>query len=98
MDQPVTIGALPVDVTQARHHGRSSARLVMRRIADLYPGEAKTDARDAPIIGGAALTMPHTRRAIVLADQQAAELAMLCGFDDDLAQQATAASNRIRCL
>lgn len=23
---------------------------------------------------------------------------MLCGFDDDLAKQATATSNRIRCL
>jgi hypothetical protein len=34
--------------------------LTMRRIADLYPGEAKTDARDAHIIADAARTMPHT--------------------------------------
>jgi hypothetical protein len=34
----------------------------MRRIADLYPGEAKTDARDAFIIADAARTMPHTLR------------------------------------
>ena len=70
----------------------------MRRIADLYPVEAKTDARDAAIIAEAARTMPHTLRTIALADEQAAELSMLCGFDDDLAQQATAASNRIRGL
>src|SRR6185312_833185 len=35
---------------------------------------------------------------IAVADEQAAELSMLCGFDDDLAKQATAASNRIRGL
>ena len=72
--------------------------LAMRRIADLHPGEAKTDARDAAIIAEAARTLPHTLRSIVLADEQAAELSMLCGFDDDLAKQATATSNRIRGL
>lgn len=72
--------------------------LAMRRIADLHPGEAKTDARDAAIIAEAARTMPHTLRSIVLADEQAAELSMLCGFDDDLVKQITATSNRIRGL
>jgi hypothetical protein len=42
--------------------------------------------------------MPHTLRSIAVADEQAAELSMPCGFDDDLAKQATAASNRIRGL
>lgn len=42
--------------------------------------------------------MPHTLRSIVVADEQAAELSMLCGFDDDVAKQATATSNRIRGL
>lgn len=42
--------------------------------------------------------MPHTLRSIVVANEQAAELFMLCGFDDDLAKQATAESNRIRGL
>src|SRR6185312_2743018 len=37
-------------------------------------------------------------RSIQIADEQVAELAMLCGFDDDLAKQATATSNRIRGL
>jgi hypothetical protein len=40
--------------------------------------------------------MPGTLRAIAVADEQAAELIVLCGLDDDLAQQATAASNPIR--
>ncbi len=70
----------------------------MRRIADLHSGEAKTDARDAAIIAEAARTLPHALRSLKLADEQIAELSMLCGFDDDLAAQTTQASNRIRGL
>lgn len=99
VDQPATIGALPVAV--AEDMGVMVGYLpglAMRRIADLHPGEAKTDARDAAIIAETARTMPHTLRTIVLADEQAAQLSMLCGFDDDLAKQVTATSNRIRGL
>jgi transposase len=99
VDQPATIGALPVAV--ARDTGAAVGYLpglAMRRIADLHPGEAKTDARDAFIIAEAARIMPHTLRSLRLADEQAAELSMLCGFDDDLAKQATATSNRLRGL
>ncbi|GAA1855358.1 IS110 family transposase [Microbacterium koreense] len=99
VDQPATIGALPVAVAQA-----SGAivgylpGLAMRRIADLHPGEAKTDARDAAIIAETARTMPHTLRSIQVTDEQVAELTMLCGFDDDLAAQITQVGNRIRGL
>lgn len=88
VDQPATIGALPVAV--ARDEG------VL--VADLHAGEAKTDALDAAIIGEAARSMPHTPRSLRLADEQLAELTMLCGFDDDLAAQITQTSNRIRGL
>lgn len=99
VDQPATIGALPVAVAQdAGVLVGYLPGLAMRRIADLHPGEAKTDARDAFIIGDAARTMPHTLRSVQLADAQLAELSMLCGFDDDLAKQVTATSNRIRGL
>ncbi|REG48563.1 transposase IS116/IS110/IS902 family protein [Paraburkholderia sp. BL6669N2] len=99
VDQPSTIGALPVAV--ARAEGVLVAYLpglAMRRIADLHAGEAKTDARDAAIIAEAARSMPHTLRSLRLADEQLAELTMLCGFDDDLAAQITQTSNRIRGL
>lgn len=99
VDQPATIGALPVAVAQAS--GVTVGYLpglAMRRIADLHPGEAKTDARDAHIIAEAARSMPHTLRSIEVADEQVAELSMLCGFDDDLAKQVTATSNRLRGL
>jgi len=99
VDQPATIGALPVAV--ARDMGAAVGYLpglAMRRIADLHPGQAKTDARDAAIIAVAARTMPHTLRSIALGDEAIAELGVLCGFDDDLAAQITATSNRIRGL
>lgn len=79
VDQPATIGALPVAV--ARSEGVLVGYLPglsMRCIADLHAGEAKTDARDAAIIA-----------------EVGCELSMICGFDDDLAAQATQASNRI---
>ena len=99
VDQPATIGALPVAVAQAM--GALVGYLpglATRRIADLHPGEAKTDARDAAIIAETARTMPHTLRSIQATDEQVAELSMLCGFDDDLAGQITQTSNRIRGL
>ena len=99
VDQPATIGALPIAVAQAEDVlvGYLPG-LSMRRIADLHAGEAKTDARDAAIIAQAARTLPHALRSIQLADESVAELSMLCGFDDDILGQMTATSNRIRGL
>ena len=99
VNQPATIGALPLAV--ARDEGVLVAYLpglAMRRIADLHPGEAKTDARDAAIIAEAARSMPHVLRAALRRRGALAELAMLCGFDDDLAAQINQISNRIRGL
>lgn len=99
VDQPATIGALPIAVAQAEGVlvGYLPG-LAMRRIADLHPGEAKTDARDAAIIAQAARTLPHALRSIQVADESVAELSMLCGFDDDVLGQITATSNRVRGL
>ncbi|MFJ9669159.1 IS110 family transposase [Streptomyces sp. NPDC101219] len=99
VDQPASIGALPLTV--ARDAGCQVAYLpglAMRRIADLYPGEAKTDAKDAAVIADAARTMPHTLRTLDLTDEVTAELTMLVGFDQDLAGEANRTSNRIRGL
>lgn len=99
VDQPASIGALPIAVA----HDMDCAvaylpGLTMRRIADLYPGEAKTDARDAFVIADAARSMPHTLRTIALEDEAVAELEMIVGFDDDLTGEATRISNRLRGL
>lgn len=100
VDQPATIGALPVAVAQTCEGVEVAylPGLAMRRIADLHPGAAKTDAKDAAIIAEAARTMPHTLRSIRADEEQIAELAMLAGFDDDLVAQLTATSNRLRGL
>ena len=99
VDQPATIGALAVAVAQDM--GITVGYLPglsMRRIADLTPGSAKTDAKDAAVIAQAARTMPHTLRAINASDEEAAALSMLTGFDLDLARQVNQAANRIRGL
>ncbi|MEV0682219.1 IS110 family transposase [Actinosynnema sp. NPDC050436] len=99
VDQPATIGALPVAVARAAGHRVAYLPgLAMRRIADLYPGRAKTDARDAFVIADAARSLPHTLRPVDLGDDALAELDVLVGFDDDLAGEATRIGNRIRGL
>ena len=99
VDQPATIGALAVAVAQDM--GITVGYLPglsMRRIADLTPGSAKTDAKDAAVIAQAARTMPHTLRAVSTSDEDAAALSMLTGFDLDLARQVNQTANRIRGL
>jgi hypothetical protein len=103
VDQPATIGALPVTVARACGHDVAYLPgLAMRRIADLYPGNAKTDARDAYaiayVIADAARTLRHTLRRVDVGDNTLAELEVLVGYDDDLAAEATRLSNRIRGL
>lgn len=99
VDQPNTIGALPIAV--ARAMGIDVAYLpglAMRRIADLHPGSAKTDARDAYVIADAARTLPHTLRRVDVGEEALAELKVLIGFDDDLAGESTRLTNRVRGL
>ena len=99
VDQPASIGALPVAVAQDM--GLDTGYLpglAMRRIADLHPGTAKTDARDAYVIADAARTLPHTLRSVDIAGPAMADLSVLMGYDDDLRDQITAATNRIRNL
>jgi len=100
VDQPATIGALPVAVARACGHdvGGYLPGLAMRRTADLYPGKAKTDARDAFVIADAARTLPHTLRRVDVGDDTLAELEVLVSYDDDLVGEATRISNRIRGL
>jgi transposase len=96
VDQPASIGALTI--AAARSLGIDVGYLpglAMRRIADLYPGEGKTDARDAYVIADAARTMPHTLRRVGTDDETLADLTVLAGYDDDLAAQATRLANRL---
>ena len=98
IDQPGSIAQLALAV--ARQQGVPVAYipgLVMRRAADLYPGEAKTDRRDAYVIADTA----RTRRKQVHwldtdSDELLERLRVLNGFDIDLAADQTRLTNRLR--
>ncbi len=99
VDQPNTIGALSVAV--ARDAGCKVAYLpglAMRKAAQLMPGDAKTDARDAFVIAMTALRMPGTLRAVDRDSEVLASLKVLAGYDDDLARESTRSINRLRSL
>ena len=70
----------------------------MRKAADLYPEQTKTDARDAFIIAGTARTMPHTLRSVDRESDVLANLKLLADTDEDLAHDITLAINRLRSL
>lgn len=96
VDQVSSIGALAVAV--ARSMGIVVAYLpglTMRRLADLHPGEAKTDARDAYVIADAARALPHTLRRVAADDETIADLTILAGYDEDLAGEVTRLANRL---
>ncbi|MDJ0362991.1 IS110 family transposase [Rhodococcus sp. H29-C3] len=99
VDQPRNIGALPVAV--ARDCGIDVAYLPglrMRRIADLYPGNGKTDAKDAHIIADAARTLPDTLLPVGESNDLVEGLRMLSGFDADLAVDENRLINRLRSV
>jgi transposase len=96
VDQLASIGALAIAV--ARSRGLTVAYLpglAMQRIANLYPGDTKTDARDANVIADAARTLPHALRRVGSEEQTTVELSVLAGYDADLAQQSTRLTNRL---
>ena len=94
VDQPASIGAHAIAVARSLSIDVAYLPgLAMRRIVDLYPGEGKTDARDAFVIANA---MPHTLRRVGTDDETLAGLGVLAGYDDDLAAQSTRLTNRLR--
>lgn len=98
IDQPGSIAQLVLAVAAEREVPVAYVPgLVMRRAADLYPGEAKTDRRDAYIIADTA----RTRRKQVhwldtRSDGLLEQLRVLNGFDTDLAEDQTRITSRIR--
>lgn len=98
IDQPGSIAQLAIAV--AARKGVPVAYvpgLVMRRAADLYPGEAKTDRRDAFVIADTART---SRRQVhwldTASDELLERLGVLNGFDIDLAADTVRLANRLR--
>ena len=99
VDQPASIGALPVAVAQAMgidtRLPAGAGDAPYRRPA---PGQGQDRRPGRFVIADAARTMPHTLRSVDIAGPAMADLAVLVGYDDDLRDQVTAATNRIRNL
>jgi transposase len=98
IDQPGSIAQLALAVARRREVPVAYVPgLVMRRAADLYPGEAKTDRRDAYIIADTGRTR---RKQVHWLDAGSDELLdrprVLNGFDIDLAADQTRLTNRCR--
>lgn len=72
--------------------------VAIRKAADLYPGQAKTDARDAFIIADAASTVPHILRSVGREPIVLAILNVLVETDEDLAHVITRTIDRSRSL
>ena len=98
IDQPGSIAQLALAVAARRGVPVAYVPgLVMRRAADLYPGEAKTDRRDAYVLADTG----RTRRKQVhwldaASDELLASLRVLNGFDIDLAADQNRLANRLR--
>ena len=98
IDQPGSIAQLAIAVAGRRAVPVAYVPgLVMRRAADLYPGEAKTDRRDAFVIAD---TARMRRRQVhwldTTSDELLARLRVLNGYDIDLAADLNRLSNRLR--
>jgi len=98
IDQPGSIAQLALAVAAARNVPVAYVPgLVMRRAADLYPGEAKTDKRDAFVIADTGRTRRKQVHWLdVGSDELLDRLRVLNGFDIDLAGDQTRLSNRLR--
>ena len=98
VDQPATIGALAVAVAQDMGITVGyPPELSMRCTADPAPDSAKTDAKDAAVIAGAARTMPpHPARHQHLGGGHRGAEHALTGFDPDPARQVNQSEGRIR--
>jgi transposase len=98
IDQPGSIAQLAIGIAARLEVPVAYVPgLVMRRAADLYPGEAKTDRRDAFVIADTGRTR---RRQVHWLDTTSDELLLalrvLNGFDIDLAADLVRLLNRLR--
>lgn len=98
IDQPGSIAQLAIAVAARRSVPVAYVPgLVMRRAADLYPGEAKTDRRDAFVIADTArLRRRQVHWLDTTSDELLGQLRVLNGFDIDLAADLTRLTNRLR--
>jgi transposase len=97
IDQPASGAQLLLAVA----HSRGSAvayvtGLQMRRAADLYAGQAKTDPKDAWVLADYARRNADRLTWLEIGDELLIEMRIINGRDVDLAEDANRAANRCR--
>lgn len=97
VDQVAAIGTLAVRVAAATEVPVGYLPgLAMRRIADLHPGQAKTDRKDAWVIADAGRSLPHTVVLVNPDDPElVAEIGVLAGYSQDLGKSINQETNRL---
>jgi transposase len=99
VDQKRNIGLLAI--RRARLMGLEVAYLpgaAMSRAAALFPGDAKTDERDAEVIARTALGIPGALRGVPPEDSRTEKLRRLSAQRADLLAERTHQKNRVRAL
>ena len=98
VDQPGSLARLVLAVAARRGVPVAYVPgLVMRRAADLYPGESKTDRRDAFVLADTGRTRRHQVHWLDAGNDELLEqLRVLNGYDIDLAADGTRLTNRLR--
>jgi len=99
VDQRRNIGMLAI--RRARAAGLDVAYLpgiAMSRAASLFPGDAKTDERDAMVIAMTAMGVPGSLRPVPEEDPRAEKLRRLAAQRSDLLACRTHQKNRMRAL
>ncbi|MBS1836356.1 MAG: IS110 family transposase [Actinobacteria bacterium] len=97
IDQPGSIAQLALALARQREVPVAYIPgLVMRRAADLYPGDAKTDRRDAYVIADTARSRRGQIHWLSIDDDLLVQLRVLNGLDIDLAADSTRHANRLR--
>ena len=96
VDQPGSLARLVLGVAARRGVPVAYVPgLVMRRAADLYPGESKTDRRDAFVLADTGRTRRHQVHWLDAGDDELLEqLRVLNGYDTDLAYWAPGSTMR----
>ena len=97
VDQPGSLASLVLAVAVRRDVPVAYVPgLVMRRAADLYPGEAKTDRRDAFVLADTGRTRRHQVHWLDARDDELlAQLRVLNGYESD--RSASPQESRVGC-
>lgn len=97
IDQPASGAQLLLAIAHSRQSAVAYVTgLQMRRAADLYAGQAKTDPKDAWVLADYARRNADRLSWLAVGDDLLAEMRIINGRDVDLAEDANRAANRCR--